>query len=161
MNFASVYSDTFPPSDKSNIEHFHHLYSQLPSACTLHASNQLIYLLQDFCKRDKAKMWIHYKPSLFQHIGTHSSLKGKVQKLKVGDLNTELVARFEEGKNSNFTDRRLDIRTRNTRFVQTVGLDVTGVSLAELFQEINSDRFFNYTLMLRCYYHCKGTPIES
>ncbi|XP_018572245.1 alpha-1,3-mannosyl-glycoprotein 4-beta-N-acetylglucosaminyltransferase B [Anoplophora glabripennis] len=36
----------------------------------------------DNCKRDKAKMWIHYKPSLFQHIGTHSSLKGKVQKLK-------------------------------------------------------------------------------
>jgi hypothetical protein len=36
------------------------------------------------CKRDKAKMWVHYKPSLFQHIGTHSSLKGKVQKLKVG-----------------------------------------------------------------------------
>ncbi|KAJ8922428.1 hypothetical protein NQ315_004374 [Exocentrus adspersus] len=36
----------------------------------------------DSCKRDKAKMWIHYKPSLFQHIGTHSSLKGKVQKLK-------------------------------------------------------------------------------
>ena len=28
-------------------------------------------------------MWLHYKPSLFQHIGTHSSLKGKVQKLKV------------------------------------------------------------------------------
>lgn len=27
-------------------------------------------------------LWIHYKPSLFQHIGTHSSLKGKVQKLK-------------------------------------------------------------------------------
>ncbi|XP_017774951.1 PREDICTED: alpha-1,3-mannosyl-glycoprotein 4-beta-N-acetylglucosaminyltransferase B [Nicrophorus vespilloides] len=37
---------------------------------------------KDFYKRDKAKMWIHYKPSLFQHIGTHSSLKGKVQKLK-------------------------------------------------------------------------------
>ncbi|CAH1129914.1 unnamed protein product [Ceutorhynchus assimilis] len=36
----------------------------------------------DICKREKAKMWIHYKPSLFQHIGTHSSLKGKVQKLK-------------------------------------------------------------------------------
>lgn len=27
-------------------------------------------------------MWLHYKPSLFQHIGTTSSLKGKVQKLK-------------------------------------------------------------------------------
>lgn len=39
-------------------------------------------MLQD-CKKDKAKLWIHYKPSLFQHIGTHSSLKGKVQKLKV------------------------------------------------------------------------------
>lgn len=34
------------------------------------------------CKKEKAKLWIHYKPSLFQHIGTHSSLKGKVQKLK-------------------------------------------------------------------------------
>ncbi|CAH1180218.1 unnamed protein product [Phaedon cochleariae] len=36
----------------------------------------------DNCKMEKAKVWIHYKPSLFQHIGTHSSLKGKVQKLK-------------------------------------------------------------------------------
>uniref|UniRef100_A0A6M2DW15 Putative alpha-13-mannosyl-glycoprotein 4-beta-n-acetylglucosaminyltransferase b n=1 Tax=Xenopsylla cheopis TaxID=163159 RepID=A0A6M2DW15_XENCH len=34
------------------------------------------------CKKEKAKVWIHYKPSLFQHIGMHSSLKGKVQKLK-------------------------------------------------------------------------------
>ena len=30
------------------------------------------------CKKEKEKLWIHYKPSLFQHIGTHSSLKGKV-----------------------------------------------------------------------------------
>ncbi|KOX78301.1 Alpha-1,3-mannosyl-glycoprotein 4-beta-N-acetylglucosaminyltransferase B [Melipona quadrifasciata] len=34
------------------------------------------------CKMAKAELWVHYKPSLFQHIGTHSSLKGKVQKLK-------------------------------------------------------------------------------
>lgn len=34
------------------------------------------------CKKEKEKLWLHYKPSLFQHIGTHSSLKGKVQKLK-------------------------------------------------------------------------------
>ncbi|XP_051172269.1 alpha-1,3-mannosyl-glycoprotein 4-beta-N-acetylglucosaminyltransferase B [Leptopilina boulardi] len=34
------------------------------------------------CKTAKAKLWIHHKPSLFQHVGTHSSLKGKVQKLK-------------------------------------------------------------------------------
>ena len=32
------------------------------------------------CKKEKEKLWIHYKPSLFQHIGTHSSLKGKVKK---------------------------------------------------------------------------------
>jgi len=39
---------------------------------------------QDFkkCQKEKQSLWIHYKPSLFQHIGTHSSLKGKVQKLK-------------------------------------------------------------------------------
>lgn len=34
------------------------------------------------CKQEISKLWIHYKPSLFQHIGTTSSLKGKVQKLK-------------------------------------------------------------------------------
>ncbi|PSN35353.1 Alpha-1,3-mannosyl-glycoprotein 4-beta-N-acetylglucosaminyltransferase B [Blattella germanica] len=34
------------------------------------------------CKKAKSSLWLHYKPSLFQHIGTHSSLKGKVQKLK-------------------------------------------------------------------------------
>uniref|UniRef100_A0A2R5LNF2 Putative alpha-13-mannosyl-glycoprotein 4-beta-n-acetylglucosaminyltransferase b n=1 Tax=Ornithodoros turicata TaxID=34597 RepID=A0A2R5LNF2_9ACAR len=34
------------------------------------------------CKKRKDQVWIHYKPSLFQHVGTHSSLKGKVQKLK-------------------------------------------------------------------------------
>ncbi|XP_037076064.1 alpha-1,3-mannosyl-glycoprotein 4-beta-N-acetylglucosaminyltransferase B-like [Pollicipes pollicipes] len=34
------------------------------------------------CKEEKDKVWLHFKPSLFQHIGTHSSLKGKVQKLK-------------------------------------------------------------------------------
>ncbi|XP_055916240.1 alpha-1,3-mannosyl-glycoprotein 4-beta-N-acetylglucosaminyltransferase B [Eupeodes corollae] len=37
---------------------------------------------QKHCKQEKAKYWFHYKPSLFQHIGTTSSLKGKVQKLK-------------------------------------------------------------------------------
>lgn len=34
------------------------------------------------CRKAKDALWIHYKPSLFQHIGTHSSLRGKVQKLK-------------------------------------------------------------------------------
>ncbi|XP_058060465.1 alpha-1,3-mannosyl-glycoprotein 4-beta-N-acetylglucosaminyltransferase A [Anopheles bellator] len=34
------------------------------------------------CKQEMTKLWIHYRPSLFQHIGTQSSLRGKVQKLK-------------------------------------------------------------------------------
>ncbi len=34
------------------------------------------------CKSEKTKLWVRYKPSLFQHIGTHSSLRGKVQRLK-------------------------------------------------------------------------------
>jgi len=34
------------------------------------------------CKKEKSHLRIAYKPSLFQHIGTHSSLRGKVQKLK-------------------------------------------------------------------------------
>ncbi|KFM78820.1 Alpha-1,3-mannosyl-glycoprotein 4-beta-N-acetylglucosaminyltransferase B, partial [Stegodyphus mimosarum] len=34
------------------------------------------------CKKRKDQVWLHNKPSLFQHVGTHSSLKGKVQKLK-------------------------------------------------------------------------------
>ena len=34
------------------------------------------------CKKERNQLRVQYKPSLFQHIGTHSSLKGKVQKLK-------------------------------------------------------------------------------
>ncbi|KAL7648574.1 UNVERIFIED_CONTAM: hypothetical protein RMT77_000480 [Armadillidium vulgare] len=34
------------------------------------------------CKKAKEAVWIRCRPSVFQHIGTHSSLKGKVQKLK-------------------------------------------------------------------------------
>jgi len=38
------------------------------------------------CQRSVAEMRRRFKPSLFQHIGTHSSLKGKVQKLKDKDF---------------------------------------------------------------------------
>ncbi|XP_031809689.1 alpha-1,3-mannosyl-glycoprotein 4-beta-N-acetylglucosaminyltransferase B isoform X2 [Sarcophilus harrisii] len=34
------------------------------------------------CDRQKANLRIRFKPSLFQHVGTHSSLAGKIQKLK-------------------------------------------------------------------------------
>lgn len=42
----------------------------------------------------KAELWVHYKPSLFQHIGTHSSLKGKVQKLKVHQKKKKIIFVF-------------------------------------------------------------------
>lgn len=45
-------------------------------------SSFTIVFSQKHCRQEKAKLWIHAKPSLFQHIGTTSSLKGKVQKLK-------------------------------------------------------------------------------
>jgi alpha-1,3-mannosylglycoprotein beta-1,4-N-acetylglucosaminyltransferase A/B len=38
------------------------------------------------CQEEKNTVWIRYKPSQFQHIGTHSSLKGKVQNLKDMDF---------------------------------------------------------------------------
>lgn len=34
------------------------------------------------CRKQLASHWLFSRPSLFQHVGTHSSLKGKVQKLK-------------------------------------------------------------------------------
>ena len=34
------------------------------------------------CRKAIAAHWLFSRPSLFQHVGTHSSLKGKVQKLK-------------------------------------------------------------------------------
>uniref|UniRef100_A0A2K6SZY8 MGAT4 conserved region domain-containing protein n=1 Tax=Saimiri boliviensis boliviensis TaxID=39432 RepID=A0A2K6SZY8_SAIBB len=36
--------------------------------------------------QQKAKLRIRFKPSLFQHVGTHSSLAGKIQKLKDKDF---------------------------------------------------------------------------
>ena len=43
----------------------------------------VLFLLQKHCRRSIAELRRRFKPSLFQHIGTHSSLKGKIQKLKV------------------------------------------------------------------------------
>ncbi|XP_075229734.1 alpha-1,3-mannosyl-glycoprotein 4-beta-N-acetylglucosaminyltransferase B-like [Lycorma delicatula] len=44
------------------------------------------------CWRAKDELWVHCKPFLFQHIGTQSSLKGKVQKLKVIYLEVEMLS---------------------------------------------------------------------
>ncbi|XP_033631482.1 alpha-1,3-mannosyl-glycoprotein 4-beta-N-acetylglucosaminyltransferase B-like [Asterias rubens] len=46
------------------------------------------------CSREKAAYRIRYKPSQFQHIGLHSSLKGKVQKLKDKDFKKGFKRQF-------------------------------------------------------------------
>ncbi|XP_077302063.1 alpha-1,3-mannosyl-glycoprotein 4-beta-N-acetylglucosaminyltransferase a isoform X2 [Arctopsyche grandis] len=61
------------------------------------------------CKQDKSKLWVHYKPSLFQHIGTHSSLKGKVQRLK--DKQFGKVSLFFPHVNPPLASATSDIRT--------------------------------------------------
>ena len=53
------------------------------------------------CKKEKNALQVQYKPSLFQHIGTHSSLKGKVQKLK--DKQFGKVSLFRPHKNPSAT----------------------------------------------------------
>lgn len=42
----------------------------------------LFLITQEHCRQEMAKVWLHYEPSLFQHVGTTSSLKGKVQSIK-------------------------------------------------------------------------------
>ncbi|XP_067850052.1 alpha-1,3-mannosyl-glycoprotein 4-beta-N-acetylglucosaminyltransferase B-like isoform X2 [Heptranchias perlo] len=43
------------------------------------------------CDRQKANLRIRYKPSLFQHVGTHSSLAGKLQPLRDKDFRKKLL----------------------------------------------------------------------
>ncbi|KAJ6668745.1 hypothetical protein lerEdw1_012228 [Lerista edwardsae] len=40
----------------------------------------------DHCEKQKSYLRIRYKPSLFQHVGIHSSLPGKIQNLKDKDF---------------------------------------------------------------------------
>uniref|UniRef100_A0A9J8C5L6 Alpha-1,3-mannosyl-glycoprotein 4-beta-N-acetylglucosaminyltransferase B n=1 Tax=Cyprinus carpio carpio TaxID=630221 RepID=A0A9J8C5L6_CYPCA len=46
---------------------------------------------QKHCDRQKANLRIRFKPSLFQHVGTHSSLAGKIQKLKDKDFGKQTL----------------------------------------------------------------------
>ncbi|KAG8453924.1 hypothetical protein GDO86_000521 [Hymenochirus boettgeri] len=43
------------------------------------------------CERQKSNLRIRYRPSLFQHIGTHSSLAGKIQNLKDKDFDKKVL----------------------------------------------------------------------
>lgn len=50
------------------------------------------------CRKRLVGHWLYFRPSMFQHIGTHSSLKGKVQKLK--DRNFGKVNLFKPHKDN-------------------------------------------------------------
>lgn len=43
------------------------------------------------CDRQKSNLRIRYRPSLFQHVGTHSSLPGKIQNLKDKDFDKKVL----------------------------------------------------------------------
>ncbi|KAG7461565.1 hypothetical protein MATL_G00192460 [Megalops atlanticus] len=43
------------------------------------------------CSRQKDNLKRRYKPSLFQHVGLHSSLRGKIQNLKDKDFGTQTL----------------------------------------------------------------------
>ncbi|XP_010217988.1 PREDICTED: glycosyltransferase 54 domain-containing protein [Tinamus guttatus] len=43
------------------------------------------------CEKEKAKLRIRAKPSLFQHVGIHSSLSGKIQNLKDKDFGKNVL----------------------------------------------------------------------
>ncbi|KAM4053685.1 alpha-1,3-mannosyl-glycoprotein 4-beta-N-acetylglucosaminyltransferase-like protein MGAT4D [Anomaloglossus baeobatrachus] len=43
------------------------------------------------CDRQKSNLRIRYRPSLFQHVGTHSSLVGKIQNLKDKDFDKKVL----------------------------------------------------------------------
>lgn len=54
---------------------------------------------QKHCNIEKAKYWQHFRKSLFQHIGTSSSLKGKVQKLKDKQFGNKVPAFYAHTHN--------------------------------------------------------------
>ncbi|XP_060077650.1 alpha-1,3-mannosyl-glycoprotein 4-beta-N-acetylglucosaminyltransferase B-like [Ylistrum balloti] len=55
------------------------------------------------CTRMKATVRRRYKPSLFQHVGMKSSLKGKVQKLKDKDFGKQMLHRAHANPSADLT----------------------------------------------------------
>lgn len=78
-----------------------------PREIYIYANYANFSLQQKHCKYEKAKLWLHYKPSLFQHIGMTSSLKGKVQKLK--DRQFGKIPAFYPHKNNPLAQVRTQI----------------------------------------------------
>ncbi|KAI4879318.1 hypothetical protein NFI96_022622 [Prochilodus magdalenae] len=48
-------------------------------------------LFSKHCSNEKAKLKRTFKPSLFQHVGLHSSLPGKIQNLKDKDFGKQIL----------------------------------------------------------------------
>ncbi|NWW73589.1 MGT4B acetylglucosaminyltransferase, partial [Climacteris rufus] len=48
------------------------------------------------CEKEKSKLRIRAKPSLFQHIGLHSSLAGKIQNLKDEDFGKNILHKVHD-----------------------------------------------------------------
>ncbi|KAM6075864.1 alpha-1,3-mannosyl-glycoprotein 4-beta-N-acetylglucosaminyltransferase-like protein MGAT4D isoform 5-T5 [Chlamydotis macqueenii] len=57
----------------------------------LYAQPKGTFYLQTHCDKEKAKLRIRAKPSLFQHMGTYSSLAGKIQNLKDKDFGKNVL----------------------------------------------------------------------
>ena len=51
------------------------------------------------CRKQLASKWLFFRPSLFQHVGTHSSLKGKVQKLRDRNFGHLSLFKSHSGEN--------------------------------------------------------------
>ncbi|KAK1175489.1 alpha-1,3-mannosyl-glycoprotein 4-beta-N-acetylglucosaminyltransferase B-like [Acipenser oxyrinchus oxyrinchus] len=55
------------------------------------------------CDRQKSSLRIRYKPSQFQHVGTHSSLPGKIQNLKDNDFGKQILHRVNQNPSADIT----------------------------------------------------------
>lgn len=49
----------------------------------------LFFFFQKHCERQKSSLRVRFRPSLFQHVGLHSSLAGKIQKLTVSVVHSQ------------------------------------------------------------------------
>lgn len=66
----------------------------------------LFLILQKHCERQKSSLRVRFRPSLFQHVGLHSSLAGKIQKLTVSLIPSQLF--ISNSNESYFLSRNTD-----------------------------------------------------
>ena len=59
--------------------------------------------LKEKCNQNIAKMALKHSPSLFQHIGEHSSLRGKIQHLVDNNFRDRLIYENHTNPNADLT----------------------------------------------------------